>query len=71
VLCLDGIDVFDLGVALETFTHARGEDSEPLYDIEVCAPEPAGSIPRMGLGSMASPGSRRSGAPQPSSFPAT
>jgi transcriptional regulator GlxA family with amidase domain len=40
VLCLDGIDVFDLGVALETFTHARGDDGEPLYEIEVCAPEP-------------------------------
>jgi transcriptional regulator GlxA family with amidase domain len=40
VLCLDGIDVFDLGVALETFTHARGQDAQPLYQIEVCAPQP-------------------------------
>jgi transcriptional regulator GlxA family with amidase domain len=39
VLCLDQVGVFDLGVALETFTWARDEDSEPLYEIEVCAPE--------------------------------
>jgi transcriptional regulator GlxA family with amidase domain len=39
VLCLEQVDVFDLGVALETFTHARGEDAGPLYKIEVCAAE--------------------------------
>jgi transcriptional regulator GlxA family with amidase domain len=50
VLCLHDVDVFDLGVALETFTHARGEDSEPLYDIEVCAPEPGRIDSQNGVG---------------------
>jgi transcriptional regulator GlxA family with amidase domain len=40
MLCLNQVDVFDLGVALETFTWARDGDAARLYEIEVCAAEP-------------------------------
>ena len=50
VLCLEQVDVFDLGVPLETLTHARGEDSEPLYEIEVCAAEPGRIDSQNGVG---------------------
>jgi transcriptional regulator GlxA family with amidase domain len=40
VLCLNQVDVFDLGVALEAFAWARDGDAVPLYEIEVCATEP-------------------------------
>ena len=50
VLCLPQVDVFDLGVALETFTWARDGDSEPLYEIEICAPEPGRIKTFQGIG---------------------
>ena len=40
MLCLNQVDVFDLGVALEAFAWARAGDAVPLYEIEVCATEP-------------------------------
>lgn len=38
VLCLERVVAFDLAIAAEAFTTARGERGEPLYELQVCAP---------------------------------
>jgi transcriptional regulator GlxA family with amidase domain len=40
VLCLERLVAFDLAIAVEAFSTARGPGGERLYDVEACAPQP-------------------------------
>lgn len=40
VLCLERVVAFDLAIAAEAFTTARGDGGEPLYGLSVCAARP-------------------------------